>query len=386
MIQPLKKPISGLLLNRFTTLFKYSLGLSLLWWLVALPVQAAVEMRVAVAERRDRVAVGSSTTAIVKNTAGQGIGQIPQGRSVVVTPEGGAIRLADWRGQAFWVEPASGGHIFINDTWYRGRVLVMPVDGKVTAINWVDLEAYLYSVLGAEMPASWPQEALKAQAVAARSYALYRRDRSAANPFDVGGTTAHQVYKGLASEAPSTIAAVNATQGQVLTHGGRVIEAVFHSSSGGHTENVEDIWQRPVPYLRSVPDYDQEAPVFRWSETFSASQFQQRVTGIGQLRAVATERATPRGRVVSMRLQGSQGSRTLTGAELRQALGLRSTLFSIAIQGDTIRVEGRGFGHGLGMSQWGARTLALQGYAYAQILSHYYQGTVLSQIQVAQGR
>jgi stage II sporulation protein D len=164
-----------------------------------------------------------------------------------------------------------------------------------------------------------------------------------------------------------------------------VIEAVFHSSSGGHTENVEDIWQQPLPYLRSVPDFDQDAPVFRWSETFTASQFQQRVTGIGRLQAVATERVTPRGRVSSIRLQGSQGTRTLTGTQLRQALGLRSTLFSISIQGDTIRIDGRGFGHGIGMSQWGARGLALQGYNYSQILSHYYQGTVLSLIQIAQG-
>jgi stage II sporulation protein D len=371
-------------LNRFLTLFKISLGLSLSW-LVALPVQAAVEMRVAVTEGRDRVAVGSSTPAVVKTMAGQSVGQIPQGQAVMVTTEGGAVKLADWRDQAFWVEPTSDGYIFINDAWYRGRVLVVPSGGKVTAVNWVDLEEYLYSVLGAEMPASWPQEALKAQAVAARSYALHRRDRSLTDSYDVGTTTAYQVYKGLASEAPSTIAAVDATRGQVLTHGGRVIEAVFHSSSGGHTENVEDIWQQPLPYLRSVPDFDQDAPVFRWSETFTASQFQQRVTGIGRLQAVATERVTPRGRVSSIRLQGSQDTRTLTGTQLRQALGLRSTLFSISIQGDTIRIDGRGFGHGIGMSQWGARGLALQGYNYSQILSHYYQGTVLSLIQIAQG-
>lgn len=384
MMQPRQLPLSGLLWNRFLTLFKVSLGLSL-WWLVALPAQAAVEMRVAVAEGEDRIAVGSSTPALVKTMAGQNVGQIPQGQAIAVTTEGGALKLANWRDQAFWVEPTGDGYIFIDDAWYRGRVLVMPSGGKVTAVNWVDLEDYLYSVLGAEMPASWPQEALKAQAVAARSYALHRRDRRLSEVYDVGTTTAYQVYRGLASEAPSTIAAVDATRGQVLTHSGRVIEAVFHSSSGGHTENVEDIWQQPRPYLRSVPDFDQDAPVFRWSETFTASQFQQRVTGIGRLQSVTTERATPRGRVVSLQLQGTQGRRTLTGTQLRQALGLRSTLFSIAIQGDTIRIDGRGFGHGLGLSQWGARGLALQGYTYPQILAHYYQGTVLSLIQIAQG-
>ncbi|MFQ4139132.1 SpoIID/LytB domain-containing protein [Nodosilinea sp. PGN35] len=382
LLQPLAL---GLLISRTLVLFKHGLSLSVLWWLVAVPA-LAVEMRVAIGDRLSQVTVGSSTPAVVKTMAGQGVGQIPQGRSVVATPAGGGVRLADWQGQAFWVEPTGGGYVFIKDSWYRGRVLVVPTEGGLTAVNWVDIEAYLYGVVGSEMPTSWPQEALKAQAVAARSYALYRRDRTQNQLFDVGGTTSHQVYKGLAAEAPSVQAAVNATQGQVLTYGGQIIEAVFHSSSGGYTENSEDIWQRPTPYLRSVADYDQEAPVFQWSETFSAQQIEQRITGIGRLQGVSTERATPQGRIVSIRLQGSRGTRTLTGTELRQALGLRSTLCSITVMGDTIRVDGRGYGHGLGMSQWGARGLAARGHNYQQILAHYYQGTALSNLRLAEAQ
>lgn len=384
MAQSLKQRLSGLLVSRSLLILKCSLSVSAVWWMVALPVQAAVEMRVAIGDRLNQLTIGSSTPATVRNGSGQGVGQIPQGQAIMVTPQGGGLQLANWQDQAFWVEPASGGYIFINNAWYRGRVLIVPRDGKVTAINWIDLEAYLYSVLGAEMPASWPQEALKAQAVAARSYALSRRSRTQNDLYDLGGTTTHQVYKGLASEAASTVAAVNATQGQVLTYGNQIIEAVFHSSSGGHTENAEDVWQSSRPYLRSVVDFDQDAPVFRWAETFSAQQFSQRITGIGRLQSVAPERITPQGRVVSMRLQGNQGSRVLTGAELRQALGLRSTLFSIAVNGDSVQVNGRGYGHGIGMSQWGARAMAAQGYGYQQILAHYYQGTMLSHLQVAE--
>jgi stage II sporulation protein D len=340
-------------------------------------------MRVAVEDQVRSIVVGSSTVANVKTEAGQGVGQIPNGRAVTIEANGNSLKLANWQGQAFWVEPSEGGYIFIDDTWYRGRVLLVPQAGGITAINWVDLEEYLYSVLGSEMPTSWPQEALKAQAVAARSYALYKREKSQNDLYDVGGSTAHQVYKGLASEAPSTQAAVNSTRGQVLIYGNHVIEAVFHSSSGGATENVEDVWQSPLPYLRSVQDYDQDAPVFHWTATFSMSQFQQRVTGIGRLQSAVAERTTPRGRVVSIRLQGSQGTRILTGNEMRQALGLRSTLFTISIAGDSVQVTGRGYGHGIGMSQWGARGLAMQGYSYQQILAHYYQGTALSQIRIA---
>jgi stage II sporulation protein D len=346
-------------------------------------VQAAIELRVAVEQQADTVVIGSSTPATVRDANGTGVGQLPGGRAVTIEATGGGLQLANWQGQAFWVEPSNDGFIFIDDTWYRGRVLLLPLEGGVTAVNWVDLEAYLFSVLGSEMYASWPQEALKAQAVAARSYVLYRRERATNGLYDVGADTGYQVYKGLVSESPSTQAAVRATQGQVLTHSNRVIEAVFHSSSGGHTENVEDVWQNSVPYLRSVPDFDQSAPVFRWSETFTADQFSQRVVGIGRLHAAVPERTTPRGRVVSMRLEGTQGTRMLTGTELRRALNLKSALFTVTIAGDTIRVDGRGFGHGIGMSQWGAFAMAQQGYSYQQILAHYYQGTVLSQMQVA---
>ena len=384
MIQAFRPNVRGLSSAQVVALVRRALGLSvILWGVSAAAVQAAIELRVAVEQQADAIIIGSSTPATVSDAGGQGIGQLADGRPVTIQSEGGTLRLADWRGQGFWVEPSGDGFIFIDDSWYRGKVLLVPVDGKVTAINWVDLEAYLYSVLGSEMHANWPQEALKALAVAARSFALYRRERGASNIYDVGANTGYQVYKGLATESPATQAAVHATKGQVLTYGNRVIEAVFHASSGGYTENVEDIWQRPVPYLRSVPDFDQSAPVFRWSETFSTDQFQKRVVGIGRLQQAIPERTTPRGRVVSIRLEGTDGSRVITGTELRRALNLRSTLFTLSLDGNTVRIDGRGFGHGIGMSQWGAFAMAQQGYSYQQILAHYYQGTALSQLRVA---
>jgi stage II sporulation protein D len=357
-------------------------GAALLWALVALPGLAAPELRVAIRENTPAITVGSSTTAVVRDRNGQGLGQLPGGRAINIAAEGGRVRLASWVGDAFWVEPTDGGFIFIGERWYRGRVLVMPGAGGVTAVNFVDLEAYLYSVLGGEMPTSWPLEALKSQAVAARSYALYHRNRSQNRPFDVVSTTASQVYKGLESEAHSTRTAVDATRGQVLTHGGQVIEAVFHSSSGGHTENVEDVWSRPVPYLRAVQDYDAGAPVYQWSVSMPMGDFQRRIAGVGNLVAAVPERTTPRGRVVSMRLQGNGGSRVMSGNELRQALNLRSTLFSISVAGDTVNITGRGYGHGLGMSQWGAHNMAQQGRTYRDILAHYYMGATLAQMQV----
>ena len=352
-----------------------------LWLLLTWPAQAALELRVAVKNGSDILAVGSSTQAIVRDSSGASIGQMPGGRSISVEFEGNALRLANWRSSTFWLEPEAGGYVFIGDRWYRGRVYLVPYQGGITAINLVELEAYLYSVLGSEMASDWPLEALRAQAVAARSYAIYHSQRAFGQLYDVDSSTAHQVYRGLEAEALATRAAVESTRYQVLTYGGQVIEAVFHSSSGGYTENVEDVWQRPIPYLRSVQDYDQGAPVYQWSQVFSQAEFQQRLGGIGNLVAAIPERVTPHGRVITMRLEGSYGDRRLSGNEIRKALELRSTLFTIAIANDQIQITGRGYGHGIGLSQWGAHNLAVRGHTYQQILNHYYRGATLSQLQ-----
>ncbi|WP_008314027.1 SpoIID/LytB domain-containing protein [Leptolyngbya sp. PCC 6406] len=356
-------------------------GLTLLLWLVLCLPASALELRVAIREGASQITVGTSTNGTLRDLNGNAVGTTPAGRSLIVQAQGSQVRAGDWQSTAFWVEPGSDGHVFIGDRWYRGRVLVRPNGNGLAAINYVDLEHYLYSVVGGEMPTSWPSEALKAQAVAARSYVMYHRQRGRNPHYDIGNTTAWQVYRGLNDEALSTQTAVENTRAQVLTHNGQVIEAVFHSASGGHTENVEDIWSQPLPYLRGVQDFDAGSPVYQWTATFSLDEFSNRVPGVGRLQTAAPQRLTPRGRVVNMRLEGNGGSRVVSGNDLRRALNLRSTLFSIAVNGSTVQVSGRGFGHGIGLSQWGAHNLAQQGNSYQQILGHYYRGVQLSQLQ-----
>lgn len=355
----------------------------LLWLLMVAPAQAAVLLRVAVTEEAEQVKVGSSTQAVVRNANGQTLGQIsPQG-GLVAEPKSGQISLGEWKGGQLWVEPTGNGHVWIGDGWYRGRVLLVPDDGGVTAVNYVDLEQYLYSVLGSEMDGGWPIEALKAQAVAARTYALYKRERSN-GVYDLGNDQMWQVYKGLATESGGTQAAVNSTAGQVLTYNGKVILAAFHSSSGGHTENVEDVWDNPLPYLRGVPDYDKGSPVFEWTRSFSVAELSERISGVGKVVSMTPERTTPFGSILTMKVEGENGTRTLTGEEIAAALGLRSTRFRVNRQPNSsnFTVIGRGFGHGVGLSQWGAYNLARAGYTYYQILMHYYRNTSLAKIRV----
>ncbi|NET50623.1 MAG: SpoIID/LytB domain-containing protein [Merismopedia sp. SIO2A8] len=367
------------------------LGIVALFFTVAIaaPAQAALELRVAIEQETSQVNLGTSTQGRLLDSQGQVIAEIPAGGAFTATADNGLVNIHEWSDRQFWIEPTGDGIVYIGDKWYRGRTRVVAQSNGLTAVNYVDLEHYLYSVLGGEVPTHWPMESLKAQAVAARSYVLYRRDRNQSSIFDVGDTTAWQVYRGIEEEAPSTLTAVDATQGQVVTYSGQVVEAVFHSSSGGHTENVEDVWSSAIPYLRGVVDFDQSAPVFEWNKQVSASDLKQTISGVGNIHSLTPVETTPQGRVIKMQVTGDQGTQVVDGKQLRSTLGLRSTLFAIVPQESTdvtspstFSVYGRGFGHGVGMSQWGAYGMANQGYNYQQILGHYYQGTHLAIIEV----
>ncbi|MDJ0647434.1 MAG: SpoIID/LytB domain-containing protein [Xenococcaceae cyanobacterium MO_188.B19] len=369
----------GLLLKTLLNQNNWFLSL-FLWLLLILPSQA-IDLRVAIKKNVQNVKVGSSTGAVVKDGRGQKLGEIKPMAAIGVKMDSNQLILDRLKAGELIIEPSADGYVWIGDRWYRGKTRLVRQGNKITAINQVDLEKYLYSVVGAEAVASWPIEALKAQAVAARSYALYKRKTQSNNLYDVDTTIGTQVYKGLDTEYLTTHEAVNSTTGQIMTYQDRVILAAFHSSSGGHTENVEDIWVSPLPYLRGVVDYDQTSPVFQWQKSIAVNQASSLLGGIGRIKAMIPEKTTPRGRVVTMKVVGDRGTAKVSGKKIRKVLDLRSTLFRITVQGNTLQVSGRGFGHGLGLSQWGAYHLAKQGVNYHQILAHYYQNARLSQFK-----
>ncbi len=366
---------------------------ALLLWISMVGPATALELRIAVVEAASQVTVGGSTETRVLDAAGRTLTTLAPMQGVPARSSWSGVAIAGRQASLVTVQPGAGGFVFIGDRWYRGKVRLVPTSQGLTAVNHVDMEDYLASVVGKEMYPTWPLEALKAQAVAARSFALYRRQKQARSFYDLGDTTTHQVYEGLSSETPNTQMAATSTAGQILTVQGQIIEAVFHSSSGGHTENSEHIWTKPVSYLRGVPDFDQQAPVYQWNVRFTAQQLRQRLPGVGNVLSLVPVSTTPQGRIITMKVVGDAGTRIIKGSQLRSALGLRSTLFSatpeIGLVASTqqpaatpgaFQFNGRGFGHGLGMSQWGAYFMALQGQSYDQILQHYYQGTTLTTV------
>ncbi|MFS8857853.1 SpoIID/LytB domain-containing protein [Synechococcus sp. H55.7] len=368
------------------------------WLCLAFPVQARVLLRVGIAVNKPQVRLGSSAPARLLNAQGQPLAEVPAMQPLQASRIGSAVGLAGQQGERLYLQPTTpDGLVFIDQNWYRGWVELIPGESGVIAINQVGLEDYVSSVVGSEMGHRFPMEALKAQAVASRTYALYHRSRRSQQPFDLGNGVDWQVYKGVAAESNRTQAAARETAGQVLIHQGQLINAVFHSSGGGHTDDAGNVWLESRPYLQGVPDFDHHSPVFSWTATIPAQQLQQLAGGIGAIRSIEILRSSPWGRAITLRLLGSQGSKDVSGSEFRRALGLRSTMIAISPRGETattasltpvaaaspafFEIQGRGYGHGVGMSQWGAAALASQNYSYQQILSHYYRNTRLAVVE-----
>jgi len=243
----------------------------------------------------------------------------------------------------------------------------------------IDFEAYITGVVASEMPSDFDFEALKAQAVASRTYALGRILSGA----DLCDTVHCQVYR--SDNIPQKVArAVKKTKGQVLLFDGKLAsQALYFSSSAGDTENAEDVFSNPYPYLVSVSSDDEPGATHKKEvNTLSIKTFSQKIkVSLPELSFGSIKKSTIKilshtkgGRVETIKV----GSQILSGADIRKALNLYSTRFTIKIKGDTITLTSSGSGHGVGMSQYGANGLAKKGKTYKQILAHYYQGTTVS--------
>jgi stage II sporulation protein D len=244
-------------------------------------------------------------------------------------------------------------------------------------VNVVDLEAYLRGVVPAEVPAEWPAAALEAQAIAARTYTVANLDPAA--PYDICATLLCQVYEGVAAEDPRTDAAVRATEGLVVRAGGEVARTYYHADSGGRTASAAEVWGYDRSYLRTREDVAVASPHRGWTATLAPARLAAALAAEGRdvgtptrLRIVETSASGRASRAV---IEGTAGAATLAGPRLTRVLrgaGLKSTRVTST---GPLSVRGDGWGHGVGLSQYGAMGLARQGRTAEQILRFYYPGT-----------
>lgn len=378
------------------------------------------------------VVIPAWTFAYVRPTGGNG-GELVNGDGAqLLTWQGGMVAHAD------------NNFITIEGKEYRGSIIFNASDGKITVINQLSSEEYLYGVLPGETYASWPAEALKAQAVASRSYVLSSgRNRHSALGFDVCNTTHCQVYTGSAREAASTNAAVDATAGQVCTANGKIVNTVFSASNGGYIEDSANVWGGSVSYYVSKKDdYEKtdEISGMVWDVTVTNETIQNKLSAsgvnIGTVKGLEILKTAVSGRVTKLRIIGDAGEHIAVREACRTLLGLKSQLYTIESAGNTsvfavsadgqssvgafyIRssdttaahdgavwmvdgsgskswhsvalsaavysdsgfvIHGRGYGHGIGMSQWGSKYMADAGHSYLSILQYYYPGIAVETV------
>lgn len=311
---------------------------------------------------------------------------------VVKAPLSWPVRAA---GGALWIEGREVGSHFalemenglieFNGSRYRGAIQLIADGDELLVINRLDLESYLRGVVPSEMSASWPLEALKAQAVAARSYTMTSLDPFA--PYDLCATVDCQVYRGVAAEQPRTDQAVRETAGVVVSYAGVTARTYYHSDSGGTVASSREVWGMPVPYLVALADAPATTPHRAWQLRLDGAALGASLAAAGHalgtvtgLRVVAV---TESGRVSELEVTGTSGSAILRGSRLTaltRSWGLKSTRFRV--QGGLV-VSGDGWGHGVGMSQYGARALAAAGHDYGRILAYYYPNTGLMRFVAA---
>ena len=289
------------------------------------------KVRVLVATGRPSIRVGSTAPFRVRAAAGAAFelpaGEIVVGPDLSVAIDGVPVQLSG----PLTFRPGKGAPLLLDGKGYRGDLRVSVVDGTLQVVDYVGLDAYLLGVVPGEVPMEWPAEALKAQAVAARSYALASFVKG--RPWDLYADVRSQVYYGVEREAPSTSAAVQATRGEILTYGGKVVTAFYYSSSGGRTAASEDVFGVPFAYLQSFDDpWDALSPYHRWQPRVFTAAALAKAFGLPSTIADVSSVQTASGRPATVQLTTRDGSTVqLRAADVRARLGLRSTAFRLGV-------------------------------------------------------
>jgi stage II sporulation protein D len=278
----------------------------------------------------------------------------------------------------------SGRPIRLAGRDYGGAIELISTGGGMAVVNDLPLEDYVVGVVKSEADERWPMEMLRAQAIVARTYAAYHRLLNANKPYHIVASVAHQQFAGRVPPTSPAVAAVQETAGQILRWEGELFPAFYHTESGGYTEDPRLVFAAGnLPALKPVVcPFSSGSPHFHWTRDLDLSELSELLrrqgVDVGQLTGLEVTERTPSLRAVAVTLRGTRGLARLRGTEFRRMVGydvIKSTLFSVAVDDQKAHFAGRGYGHGVGLCQWGAKGMAEQGYTARQILAFYYPGT-----------
>ena len=277
-----------------------------------------------------------------------------------------------------------GNMIIINDRAFRGNILLIKENnGLLTAINRISLEDYIRGILYHEVSHYWPMEALKAQAIVSRSYARYSMQANKFKEFDATDDVYSQVYGGSRSERYRTNQAVDETIGRVIVFEGKVIPAYFHATCAGHTEDASLLWNVNLAPLKGVAcGFCKGSPHFNWHEVIFSGEIREALVNAGYKSGVIKEIVLlgrdGSGRITNLKIINTKNDLIISAKDFRNIIGpdlIRSTNFKVNIIGTDVVFEGVGWGHGVGLCQWGAYFMAKNGSTAEEIIKYYYPKT-----------
>jgi len=364
----------------------------LLWMpLLVLLVCAAGKQR---SDREIRVLIGPVDPTVV--FAGDDLKmsapkkKILKASQIELEPKAGKLLLKG-REVGVPVKISGAGPIQVNGKSYPGVIEIVKDGDRLLLVNQVDIEDYLEGVIKNEMSVKWPVDALKAQTVLARTYALRKRDTPRADSYDLAATVDDQVYSGWSDKDPASQRAIKETEGEVLYYNGAPAEVFYHSCCGGQTESAEYVWGSVSrPYLQSVKcGACEQCPYYFWrfpdTGTVSPEELATKLGYQGEaVDEVSISESSPSQRALKLKVSFKGGHSTeITGADFRVRLGrdgVRSTFFRVEKDTDGFIIYGSGSGHGVGLCQWGAKGMAESDKDYKEILEHYFPGTDIKKI------
>jgi stage II sporulation protein D len=363
---------------------------------VLLILVACCRLQVAYAqERYARVAIIQDAKTLSLKISGDfaisylsGVKVLYEGRELksTVAAFSGGITLAGktFKTDKLLIKSWNPDTVIINGRAFRGDVsLIRDNKGNLTAVNKINLEDYIRGILYNEASHYWPIEALKAQAIVSRTYAVYQMQENRVRDFDLTSDTYSQVYGGSASERFRTDKAVEETKGLILVYQGKVIPAYFHATCAGHTEDASLVWKTDLPPLKGVVcDFCKESPHYNWHYVIFIGELRELLKNagydLGMIKDIQVLGNDNSGRVTDLNIVSERNELKIASKDLRSIVGpnlLRSTRFSVRIEGEDAIFEGTGWGHGVGLCQWGAYFVSKQGWDAKRILQYYYPGT-----------
>jgi stage II sporulation protein D len=274
------------------------------------------------------------------------------------------------------------GELIMNGVHYPGEIEIWKGQNGLYIMTELPLEEYVKNVVISEVGTKWDPEALKAQAVISRTYALYQKNSNGKSIYHLTSSVLHQAYKGNGYR-PEVSYAVEKTAGEILTYNNKLIEALYHSTSSGKTELPEEVFGKSYPYLKSVESFSKRSPYWIWERKIPISEIESalKLTGIKEVRIKSY---TSTGRVKEISIIVELGEHVYRSNDFRKLLGwqrLPSTDFDMSKENSAIIFEGKGYGHGVGLCQWSALEMAKKGQTYKEILSYFYPGTEIKKYE-----